>query len=81
MYSRLFWASQRPVLEIPTQKCIMQEGAGIPSRAEENRSNATRLLFSKVCSSGLGRGAILPRAKGPFRLAVPWRTFRGLGRT
>jgi hypothetical protein len=38
MYSRLFWASQRPALEVPTQWCIMQEeGAGTLGRAEEDR--------------------------------------------
>ena len=48
IYSRLFWASQRPALEVPTQWCIMQEeGAGTLGRAEEDRLDATRLLSPK----------------------------------
>lgn len=82
MYSRLFWESQRPMLEVLHRPIVyIAEGCGKPGQGRREPLKCDTPSFSKVGNPGLGRGAILPRSKGPFRLAVPWRTFRGLDRT
>lgn len=82
MYSRLFWESQKPMLEVLQPLARIPEGCRKPGQGRREPLRCDTPSFSKAGGNlGLGRGAILPRSKGPFRLAVPWRTFRGLDRT
>lgn len=81
MYSRLCWESQRPMLKTLQPEMYTAEGCREPGQGRREPLICDTPSFSRVGNPGLGRGAILPRSKGPFRLDVPWRTFRGLDRT